>query len=103
VHSPKGVISFAPQLNYLTKIVLELKAKLVKIKVETKEIKNQLAVTHLSLINKVRHRGKSDLSLSTLFQHKYHFQNPKIKNLFLDQELKIQKSSGKELEKEDGL
>ena len=32
VHSPEGNISLAPQLNYITNIVLELKAELVKIK-----------------------------------------------------------------------
>jgi len=71
VHSPEGVISLAPQLNYLTDTVLELKAELAKVKGEVKEIKKQLAVTHLSLINKIRHSEKSDLSLSTLFQCKY--------------------------------
>jgi len=65
VHFHEGVTSLAPQLNYLTDIVLELKANLVKIKVEVKEIKNQLAVIHLSLINEIRHSRKSDLSLST--------------------------------------
>jgi len=52
-HSPEGFISLTPQLNYLTDIVLELKVELAKIKVEVKEIKNQLAVTHLSLISEV--------------------------------------------------
>ena len=69
VHSPEGVTSLAPQLNYLTDIILELKADLAKIKAEVKEIKNQLAVTHLSLIKKIKHSGKSNLSLSTQFQH----------------------------------
>ena len=40
VHSPEGNISVAPQLNYITDIVLELKAKLAKIKTELKYIKN---------------------------------------------------------------
>ena len=111
MHSPEGVISLAPQLNYLTDIVLELKAELAKIKVEVKEIKNQLTIIHISLINRIGHSGKSNLSLSTPFQHKYLFQNPKTKNPFLVQDLKIkkeveklpEKSSGKELEKGDGL
>jgi len=58
VHSPEGVTSLALQLNYLTNLVLELKAELAKIKDEAKEIKSQLAVTHLSLINEIRHSGK---------------------------------------------
>jgi len=111
VHSPEGVTSLAPQLNYLTDIILELKANLVKIKAELKEIKYQLAMIHLSLINEIRHSVKSNLSLSTPFLHKYPFQNKKTKNLFPIQNLKIQeeveksleKSSGKELEKGDGL
>jgi len=40
VHSPERVTSFALQLNYLTDIILELKAELAKIKAEVKEIKN---------------------------------------------------------------
>ena len=82
VHSPKGITFLAPQLNYITDIVLDLKAELAKIKVERKEIKNYLALIHLSLINEIRYSEKYDLSLSAPFQHKYHFQNPKIKNLF---------------------
>jgi len=78
VHSPEGVTSSAPQLKYLTDIVLELKAYLAKLMAKVKEIKNQLAVTHLSLINEFRHSGKSYLSLNTPFQHKYRF--PKSKN-----------------------
>jgi len=74
VHSPKGIASLAPQLNYITDIVLELKAELAKVKAEVKEIKKQLAVIHLSLINEIRHSEKSDLGLSTPFQHKYPFQ-----------------------------
>jgi len=42
VHSPEGNISLAPQLNYITDIVLELKTELTKIKTELKDIKNQL-------------------------------------------------------------
>ena len=38
-HSPEGVSSLAPQLNYLTDLVLELKVELVKMKAEVKEIK----------------------------------------------------------------
>jgi len=40
VHSPEGVTSLAPQLNYLTDIILDLKAELAKIKIEVKVIKN---------------------------------------------------------------
>ena len=67
VHSHEAVKSLAHQLNDLTDIVLELKADLAKTKAKVEEIKNQLAITHLSLINKIRHSGQSDLSLSTLF------------------------------------
>jgi len=106
VHSPEGVTSLAPQLNYLTDLVLELKVELAKIKAEVKEIKNQLAVTDLSLVNEIRHSNKSDLGISSPFQHKYPFQNPKTKNLFPVQQQntqkEVEKSSGKELEK-DGL
>jgi len=38
-HSPKETTSVAPQLNYITHIVLELKVGLAKIKIEIKEIK----------------------------------------------------------------
>ena len=48
VHSPKRVISFAPQLNYITDIVLELKEELAKIKDEVKDIKKQLSIIHLN-------------------------------------------------------
>jgi len=44
VHSPKGTTSVAPQLKYITDIVLELKAKLTKIMTEVKEIEKQLAI-----------------------------------------------------------
>jgi len=111
VHSPQEITTLAPQLSYVTYIVLELKEELAKIKVEVKEIKKQLAVTHLSLVNEIRYSGKSDLGISSPFQHKYPFQNPKIKNLFRIQSLKVQeevekvleKSLGKELEKGNGL
>jgi len=49
VHSPEGFTSLAPQLNYITDIILELKEKLAKIRTEVNEIKKQLAVTHLDL------------------------------------------------------
>ena len=88
MHSPEGFTTLAPQLNYITNIVLELKEKLAKIKMEVKEIKKQLAVTHLSLVNEIRHSGKSDLGISSPFQHKYPFQNLKTKNLFPVQCLK---------------
>ena len=39
VHILEGCTSVAPQLKYITDIILELKAKLVKIKIEVKEIK----------------------------------------------------------------
>ena len=100
-----------PQLNYLSNLVLELKAELAKIKAEVKEIMNQLAATHFSLINEIRYSEKSYLSLSTPFQHKYPFQNSKTKILSPIQDLKAQeeveklpeKSLRKELEKGDGL
>ena len=92
VHSPEGFTTLAPQLNYITDIVLELKKELAKIKAEVKEIKKQLAVTHLSLVNEIGHSGKSNLGISSLFQHKYPFQNPKTKNSFPIQDLKTQKN-----------
>ena len=79
MHSPKGVTSLAPQLNYLTDLILEFKAELAKIKAEVKEIKNQLAITHLSLVKEIRYSSNSDLGISSPFQHKYPFQNPKTK------------------------
>ena len=82
VHSPERFTTLAHQLNYITDTVLELKEELAKIKVEVNEIKKQLAVTHLSLVNKIRHSGKSDLGISSSFQHKYPFQNLKTKNPF---------------------
>jgi len=54
VHSSEGNTSLASQLNYITDIILELKAELAKIKTELKEFKNQLTVVHLSRINKVQ-------------------------------------------------
>ena len=76
-----------------------------------KEIKKQLAATHLSLVNEIGHSSKSDLGISSPFQHKYPIQNQKTKNLFPIQSLKTHKevekppenSLGKELEKGDGL
>ena len=79
VHSPEGTTSVAPLLNYATDIVLELKAELAKIKTEVKKIKKQLSVIHLPLVNEIRLSGKLTLNVSTLFQHKYPFQNPKKK------------------------
>ena len=58
IHSPEDLSLVAPQLNYITDIVLELKAELAKINTEVKELKNQLTVVHLSLINEVRHSGR---------------------------------------------
>ena len=83
MHSPEGVTSLAPQLNYVTDIVLELKAELAKIKAEVKEIKKQVAITHLSFINEIRHSENFDLCISSPFQHKYPFPNPKQKICFL--------------------
>jgi len=34
---------------------------------EVKEIKKQLSVIHLSLVNEIRYSGESALSISTLF------------------------------------
>ena len=79
VHSPEGVTLLAPQLNYLKDLVLKLKVELAKIKAEVKEIKNQLAITHLSLVKEIRYSSNSDLGISSPFQHKYPFQNPKTK------------------------
>ena len=79
VHSSEGNISLAPQLNYITDMVLKLKVELAKIKTELKDLKNQLTVVHLSLINEVRHSEKASSRISTSFQHKYPFQNPKNK------------------------
>jgi len=39
VHSPERSTTLAPQLSYITDIILELKEELAKIKVEVKEIK----------------------------------------------------------------
>ena len=39
VHSLEGTISVIPELNYITNIILKLKAELAKIKNEVKEIK----------------------------------------------------------------
>ena len=82
VHSPEANISFTPQLNYITDPILELKAELAKIKTKLKDLKNQLTVVHLSLINEIRHSEKAAPKISSPFQHKYPFQNPKNKILF---------------------
>jgi len=55
VHTLEGATSLTPQLNYITDIILQLKAELAKIKAKVKGIKKQLLVTHLSLINEIRH------------------------------------------------
>jgi len=60
-------------------MVLELKAKLVKIKIELKEVKKQLSVIHFSI------------NINISFQHKYHFSNLKNKNSFSLQDFKILK------------
>ena len=66
-----------------------------------KEIKKQLAVTHLPLVSEIRHTGKSDLSISSPFQHEYPFS---VQDLQIQKEVEksSEKSSGKEIEK-DGL
>jgi len=94
VYSSKGITSLAPQLNYVTDIVLELKVNLAKIKTEVKELKKQLFVIHISLVNEIRHSEKSTLSISISFQHKYHFQNVKNKNPFPFHDIKIQTEVG---------
>ena len=79
VQTPKGATWVVAQLNYITDIVLELKAKLEKSKATVKDIKKQLFIIHRSLINKVRHSRKLNLSISTQFQYKYPSQSPKNK------------------------
>ena len=71
VHSPEDLSLIASQVNYITDIVSELKAELVKIKTEVKKPKKQLSVIHLSLVN--RYSEKATSSINTLFQHKYPF------------------------------
>jgi len=94
VHSPEGLSRIVPQLNYITDIVLELKSELVKIKNEVKELKKQISVIQLSLVDKVRHSRKATSSISTLFQHKHPFQNLKNKISFPLHDIKIQKKVG---------
>ena len=66
VHSPEGFSPTGPQLNYITDIVLELKAELVKIKTEVKELKKQVSIIHLSLVNELRHSRKNLLLVLVL-------------------------------------
>ena len=47
VHYPEGITLVAPQLNYITDIVLELKSEVTEIKTKVKEIKKQLSVIHV--------------------------------------------------------
>ena len=94
VHLLEGTTSVAPQLNSITDIIFELKAKLAKIKTEVKKIKKQLSIIHISLFNEIRHSGNSSLSTSAPFHHKYYFQNLKNKNLYLLHDIKIQKEVG---------
>ena len=75
-----------------------MEVELAKIKTELKDLKNQLTVVHLSFINEVRHSEKASPRISTHFQHKYPFQNPKNKILFPLQEIKIQKEIGEQSE-----
>jgi len=67
VHAAEGISLVAPQLNYIIDIIFELKSKLAKINTEVKELKNQLSVIHLSLVNDVRHVVKATSSSSTSF------------------------------------
>jgi len=50
----------------------------------------QLSITHLSLINEIRHSEKLNLGISTPFKHECPFQNQKTKNPFPMQEQKTQ-------------
>ena len=79
VHPLEGLSLLAPKLNYITDIVLELKAELAKIKTKVKEFRKQISVIHISLVNEVRHNKKFTSSISTPFQCKYPFQNPRNK------------------------
>ena len=67
VHTLEGTNSVVPQLNYTINIVLKLKSKLAKIKIEIKEIKKQLSAINLSFVNEIRHSRKYTLSISTPF------------------------------------
>ena len=89
MHPPEGFSVIAPQLNYITNIILELKVELAKIKAEVKGIKKQILVIYLSLVNEVRYSGKATSTISTQFQHKYPFQNPKNKISFPLHNIKI--------------
>ena len=51
VYSREGVSPIAPQLNYITDIVLELKEELAKIKVEVKKLKKQISILYLSPVS----------------------------------------------------
>ena len=70
MHTPDGYASLALQLNYITNIVLELKEKLAKIKMEVKKIKKQQQVIHLSqsylLKSRLLNNEKSYAKNSTL-------------------------------------
>jgi len=67
VHSLEGLSTLIPQFNYTIGIVLEFKVELAKIKTEVKELKQQISIIHLSLVNEVRHSRKSTSSISTPF------------------------------------
>ena len=97
--TPKRYTSVALQLNYVSDIILESKADLAKIKTKIKEVKEQLHVFHLLLINEVRHSRKSNLGVNTPFQRKYVFQNLKNKIFFPKHDIKIKKELEKLLEK----
>jgi len=67
IHLPEGTTSVSPQLNYISDTVLKVKVELAKTKIEVKELKNQLFVIYLSLVNEIKHSGKSTLSVNTSF------------------------------------
>jgi len=67
VHPLERIVLVTPQLNCITDIILELKVKLAQIKTKINKIKKHLSIIHLSLVNEIRHREKSTLSISTPF------------------------------------
>ena len=84
IHSPEDNVSLVPQLNHITDIVLELKVELAKIKTELKDLKNQLTVVHLSLINELLDIVKKlVLELALLSSINIPFKTQKTKSYFL--------------------
>ena len=63
--------------------------------IEVKDIKKQISIIQISLVNEVRHSRKWTLSVGIPFQHKYPFQTPKNKNPCPLHDIKIQKKVGK--------